>query len=250
VALPWFDANCLLGPESAAPPETRLGLEETLRLLHEVGVSRALVTSGVARDYDPLEGNARLLREISGSDGLVPCLVVLPPHSGEFPGGDDLLRYLDDARAGAVRIYPGPHNYGLGARWTDDLFGPLAEAGFPVFMDATEASWPEIDGVLTRHPKLHLVVCRPNYRQIRWAAPLFEAHQGLHVETSLWLAHGGIEYAVERFGHERLLFGSGLPHYAPGGAMSPITYARISEEARRAISGENLAALLHAGGAR
>ena len=244
MSLPWFDGNCLLGPRTVSPPGTRLNVAQTVDLLGDVGVSRALVTGAVARDYDPHEGNARLARELSGHAGLAPCFVVLPPQTGEFPGGDDLLRYLADGGARAVRLYPRAHNYGLGARWTDPLLAPLEEAGVPVLLDATEAAWPEIDEILTGHPHLKLVVCRPTYRQFRWSAPLLEAHPTLYLELSLWQAHDGIEAIVERFGPGRLVFGSGLPEFAPGGAMSLVTYARISDEAKAAIAGETLADLL------
>ena len=144
-------------------------------------------------------------------------------------------------------MYPQPHNYGLGGRWTDAFLGPLAEAGFPVLLDAIEATWPEVDAMLTRHPDLKLIVCRANYRQCRWAAPLLEAHTGLSIETSLWLPHGGIEAIVEQYGAGRLVFGTGMPHYAPGGAVSPVTYARIPDEAKRAIAGDTLRGIIRRG---
>ena len=250
MSLPWFDANCILGPRTAGPAETRLSLAETTDLLSQVGISRALITGCVACDYDPCEGNDRLARELAGHDGLLPCFVVLPPQTGEFPGGDALVRYLHDGGARAVRLYPRQHNYGLGRRWTDPLFAPLAEAGVPVLLDAAESSWPEVDEILSAHPALELVICRPTYRQFRWVAPLLDTHPTLYLETSLWQAHGGIEAIVERFGPQRLLFGSGLPEFAPGGAMALITYARISDDAKAAIGGGTLADLLWTGDER
>lgn len=246
--MPWFDANCLLGPQAAAPAEAWLDLDATIEALAAVGIDRALVTSAVARDYDPLAGNERLAGELAGRAGLVPCFVVLPPDTGEFPRGDALLAYLAAAGARAVRIYPRLHNFGIGARWTAGLFGPLAEAGIPVLIDATQADWPEVDDVLSRHPALTLIICRPGYRLIRWAWPLLAAHCGLVLETSLWQACGGIEAVVERFGPERLVFGTGLPEAAPGGAVSMITYAQIAPEARAAIAGGTLERLLWDGG--
>jgi len=224
-------------------------------MLQAVGIKRALVTSAVARDYDPRAGNERLLEELSlfhKSDApeLAPCFVVLPPDTGEFPGGDALLRYLAEAGAQAVRVYPVSHNYGVGGRWTDSLFGPLAEAGVPVLVDVSQITMPELDGLLARHPLLALVLCRPGYRLHRWLWPLLAAHRGLYLETSLWQAHWGIESVVERFGAQRLVFGTGMPDAAPGGAVSMITYAQIADEAKAAIAGQTLAALLWKGSTR
>ena len=51
-------------------------------------------------------------------------------------------------------------------------------------------------------------------------------------------------YAPRVFGAERLIFGTGMPEYAPGPAVTLITYSGLDEEAKRQVAGDNLRRLL------
>jgi predicted TIM-barrel fold metal-dependent hydrolase len=52
---------------------------------------------------------------------------------------------------------------------------------------------------------------------------------------------------VERFGAERILFGSRLPLYTPGAPLAVLLTARVPDSAKRAIAGGNLRRLLQRG---
>jgi predicted TIM-barrel fold metal-dependent hydrolase len=161
-----------------------------------------------------------------------------------MPDGDALIRYLAEGGAKVARLYPREHSYGLGETWCGRLFGVLEEAGVPVLIDFDQTSWPEIDAILAAHPGLNLVVLRPGYRSDRWLYPLLARHRGLRVETENYAAHMALEAITERFGAERLIFGSGMPVWDPAGAMTHVLYAAVDDRARRRIAGENLQSLL------
>ena len=55
---------------------------------------------------------------------------------------------------------------------------------------------------------------------------------------------GVIEYLVDRLGPTRILFGSDMATEPQSLHMGAILYARISDEDKRRILGENMAALL------
>jgi predicted TIM-barrel fold metal-dependent hydrolase len=92
------------------------------------------------------------------------------------------------------------------------------------------------------------VVLRVGYRNDRWLYPLLHTHQGLLLESSLYLPHRGVEVLTERFGAERLIFGTGMPLWDIGAAVSHIMYAAISDAARSRIAGETLQSILWYGG--
>jgi predicted TIM-barrel fold metal-dependent hydrolase len=222
-------------------------LEEILADLEHAGIDEALVYHADAREYDPRTGNERVTALCAEHPHLTPAYVLLPHHTGEMPCGDALVEYLRDGQATAARLFPRDHNYGLGQTWCGDLFRTLAEAGVPVLLDLDQTSWPEIDEILSAHPGLHLIVLRVGYRIDRWVYPLFAKHAGLHLETAFYELHLAIEAVTERFGAERLIFGSGLPVWDAGGALTPILYADLPDEAKRQIAGETLRGLLWQG---
>jgi len=242
--VPFFDANCTIGRRTAPRLETNLTVEQIVEQMGRLGIGRALATHAYAKEYDPRIGNERATEACLKHPALVPCFVLLPEQTGEVPGGDALLRYLADGGARAARLYPKEHSYGLGETWCGGLFGTLSGAGVPVLVDFDQTSWPELDGVLAAHPKLRLIVVRTGYRIDRWVYPMLKRHPGLRLETENYVPHGALEAVTERFGAERLIFGSGAPVWDAGGAMSHVLYAAIDERDKRKIAGENLKGLL------
>ena len=242
--IPFFDANCMIGRRVAPRPETNLTTEQMVEEMARLGIGRALAVHAYAKEYDPRTGNERATEACLKLSTLIPCYVLLPEQTGEMPGGDALIRYLADGGARAARLYPKEHSYGLGETWCGGLFGTLEEAGAPVLIDFDQASWLELDGALTAHPDLNLIVVRTGYRVDRWVYPMLRRHRGLRLETENYVPHGALEAVTERFGAERLVFGSGMPVWDAGGAMSHVLYADVDEGAKRKIAGGNLEGLL------
>jgi predicted TIM-barrel fold metal-dependent hydrolase len=242
--LQFFDCNLIVGRRSSPRPENNLSIVEILGELDYAQIDKALTTHASARDLDPRIGNAAMTELANQHDRFVTSYVVLPHHTGEFPCGDALLRYLSDGGAKAVRMFPVEHSFGLGETWCGNLFATLAEAGVPVFIDQDQTDWVQIDGVLEQHPQLDLVVLRVGYRINRWVYPLLEKHKGLHLEPAFYAAHRGIETLTRKFGPNRMVFGTGLPEWDAAAPISAVQYADIDDECRRQIAGENLSKLL------
>lgn len=98
-----------------------------------------------------------------------------------------------------------------------------------------------------RHPDLPLILnqsARVSWRTNRPIWPLWEIHENLYLDTAENHESGYIERIVERFGPGRLLFGTGLPQWAPGAAIVAISRARIDDDAKRQIASGNLKRLL------
>ena len=245
--LDLFDCNCTVGRRATPRPENNLSVDGLADELERCGIARALCVHGYARDYDPATGN-RMVSDLAASqDRFIPCYVVVPHFTGEMPGGDDLLRYLADGGARAVRLCPADQNYGLGETWSGPLLATLAEAGVPVFIDLDQTDWRELDGVLAAHPGLNLTVLRVGYRINRWLYPMLAKYPGLRIESGFYTLHRGIETTTRRFGPDRILFGSGLPVWNAGAAVAAVQYAEVDDESRRQIAGETLAGLLWQG---
>ena len=242
--IPFFDANSMIGRRVTPRPETNLTTEQIVEEMARLGIGRALVTHAYAKEYDPKTGNARATEACLKHPAFAPCYVLLPEGTGEMPSGDALLKYLAGGGARAARLYPKEHSYGLGETWCGGLFGTLEGAGVPALIDFDQTSWPELDGVLRAHPDLNVIVIRTGYRVDRWIYPMLAKYRGLHLETENYAPHMALEAVTERFGAERLIFGSGVPVWDAGGAMTHVLYAAVDAAAKRKIAGGNLEKLL------
>jgi predicted TIM-barrel fold metal-dependent hydrolase len=71
-----------------------------------------------------------------------------------------------------------------------------------------------------------------------------QRYSNLHIETSALAHFDAVETAVDRIGHERVIFGSGGPGRALQSPLNAVLLADIPEDAKRAILGGNAARLL------
>lgn len=242
----FFDCNCMVGRFGQPLPGQFYSAEALERELERCGIGRALVYHALARELDPATGNAALERELAGRERFAPCWVVMPDHTGEMPAPDELCERMAAASVRAVRMFPKEHSYSL-AEWScGELFAALERRQVPVFLDHDQTDWNEVDSICRAHPGLPLVLLRANYRVHRSLYPLLARHPMLHIEIGVFVAHDGIADCAQRFGAERMLFGSALPHFTPGGPMANVAYSRISDADKASIAAGNLHRLLGA----
>lgn len=250
-SIQWFDAECRLGLSRLHRPGAPATAQALVNELEANGISRALVYHADAVGYDPMEGNQRLLEATSEWPQLEPCWVVLPDHTGETPPSNVVVRMMLDAGVAAARIFPRTFRVPFRVWALDTLLAALAAHRIPLWVDFGHESWSEeaidFDGlyqVCQAFPELPVVLVRPNIGTDRSLYPLMQQCPQLHVETSYYTVHRGIEHLALTFGPERILFGTGLPDRAPGPAITALSYSALTSCARSAIAGHNLARLL------
>jgi predicted TIM-barrel fold metal-dependent hydrolase len=175
---------------------------------------------------------------------LVPCVTLLPPDTAELPPPDEHLPALIRQGVRGARLYPKSHNFSLAEWCAGGLLAAMERHRLPLSIDLAETSWDDLHGVCAAHFELPVIVTRVNYRHERVLYPLFRHHPRLHVEISYFQGHRGIEEVVDRFGPERLLFGSGLPFYTPGAPVVMVVRADVGDAARQAIAGGTLRRLM------
>ncbi len=246
----YFDLNCMLGPTPGREP----GFPTAAALLAEMdraGIAEALVYSSLARYAHPEDGNLRVLDDTRGHDRLHPCWVLLPPGNDEQPPPDELVRQMRAHGVRAARLYPEAHRFPLLECTLRPLLRALAGAAIPLLIDTGRAAWSEIRldwrevfEIASRHPRLPLVLLREGGTTARVLHGVWHQHPNLFLEASYLQEARSIEETVHRFGADRLLFGTGMPAYDPGGPLAHVEGAVLDEEARAAIAGNNARALL------
>lgn len=241
--LDFFDSNCQIGRSGVPLDGAPTNPVEVMERVKPVGISRALVYSALAKELHPCEGNSKLLQEIKGFP-FIGCWVALPTSTGEIGTPRQFVEEMRKHGIGAVRLFPNLHSYCIQPWCIGPLFEVLEANNVPVFVEVAQTSFDHIAAALADFPKLRLILLRPAYRLDRYLYPLMERYENLCVDTSNYVASGGIEAVCSRFGSRRLIFGTDLPHFEPGAAVSSITYADISDAEKQAIAGGNLENLL------
>lgn len=249
-----FDANAFLGPLARRPPGAPEDAAALRRLLDEYGIDRALVTHTLAKWHDPSEGNARLMREIAGDARLVGCWVVLPATTGEVPPERDQVARLLDSGARAARLCPAAHRLSLEPWEVEGLLGALEERRVPLLLDCDVRHWSEarpwrfVEWAGRAYPRLPLVLVREPQANLRTLLPLLERCPHLALEASYFQVHDGIALVAERWGAHRLVFGTGLPEWDPGLAVTGLTYAGLDRQTLLSVAHGTLERLLAGAG--
>lgn len=241
--LRWIDCNARIGRWSNPQPEQFTEMNDLKAAWDRVGIEGGVVHHAWAWEWSAERGNTRLLEEIEGQQHVRPCFVALPPATREMAPVLDFARRVRSLR-GAVRIFPGKHAWRVGDWCAGALFDALALVQVPLLVDIGETDWDAIAAVLQGHPRLPLIVLDTFYRVDRVVYPLMQRHANLYLEANTYGAFLGIEGICERFGTERLVFGTNLPELEAGGPMALISYAEISDEDKRSIASGNILRLL------
>jgi hypothetical protein len=242
----FFDSNVMLGPRTIPQIGSFSDLATLKQKMQQAGIQKALVYHSLAREYDPMAGNRLLVETLASDESLLPVWVVVPGHTGEFIKESQLPEELARNGVKAVRIFSGPAdcNFSLHQLVVGEMFEVFEANCIPVLIDYAVANFTEIFNVLAKYQTLKFIFTNVSHRVDRDLYPLLDHFNNFCIETSTYRVHRGIEAIVQRFGSERLVFGSGLPMYSAGSAVTMITHAEISDADKENIAFRNIENLL------
>ena len=162
----------------------------------------------------------------------------------------ELRRAIDELGFVAIKLYPPYTPWPLNGRQWHPIYEFADERGLAVIIhtDAGPQSDPELLGeVAQRFPRVNFVAGHsgntpePRGRAIAAA----QAHPNIYLETcSSFRTPGVIEQLVDEAGADRVLFGSDTPLMDPRIQLDKIITARVSDEAKRQVLGDNARRLL------
>ncbi len=244
--LRFFDAGLWLGPPVGFPNAEEVSpsrLDETMRAYHLTG---GLVSHWRGKTLSAQDGNQALLEALDDMDekvyAVLTGLPLLPGDAGPLPGLG-----TPPPRLRGVRLFPRSHNYPL----TDWCVGTLCEwlinQRMPLFLWHTEIDWPSLYQLARTFPQLALVIETQVQKILYHTRPLFTLLRdcaNVHVELSNFAGQGFIEYVAREVGTARLIYGSFLPMCDPWVPIGLILDARLTDEEKRLIAGDNLRRLV------
>ncbi len=218
--------------------------EEILELLDHFGIGKALVHSNYAAHRGTvLRGNRMLAEACTKHDRYLPAFSITPPVHDDAASLDEYFAGMRAANSKAVWLAPIP---GVTCNWMyGELFSACAEKRVPVFLHRDSGSPDDFHRILSDFPELRLVLAGASYGEDHLLYPLLRKFPNLHVCLGHFYipAYGPMRF-LEHFPAERLLFGSGLPGFSPGGLIAHVMYADISDSDREKILAGNLTRLL------
>lgn len=250
----FFDCNATIGnPAAPVFGKTLSGPEQLLTEMSSFGIDEALVVDVIAKELDYREGNDKILSVLADHPQLWPVATTLP----EFALEDDVeyLAGVLDRGCRAARIHPNAlheikteYTFGRMFPFHPDAVGPVCELlesrRVPLFVEQDQVHWDEVYEICRLFPELPLVVLNVTYRHKRSVFAGMKKYPNLHIDTSCYWVYRGVEEMCRVFGAERLLFGTRLPVFNALSSVAMVMYARISDEERRLIAGDNLRRLL------
>jgi uncharacterized protein len=252
----FFDSSVYLGPWPSNA-ETFPDVNSLVNTLDRLNIHSALVNHTLAWQHNPHYGNCLLMDEIREHPQLEACWGLTPgPALESYDGLPGLEKALVQNKIRAIRLFPKDHVIALNQWMTGDFFDLLNKLHLVVFLDADQVfvqvgrydydanRFSAIKEICQSYPHIALVINRTGYRPYQSLVQLMQQCNNLYLDLSYLATHQGVEDIVQKFGSERLLFGTSLPFVEAGGALTRLIYAGIPEEAKQDIAGQNLENLL------
>ena len=243
MSLIYFDSNVCIGKRGPKDSREIWKSEDILKALDHAGIAGALVYTGWARDYAPVYGNERLYEELKNNPRFYGCYVIAPGYTGSFLKPDEFIADLKAKGAVAAKMFPATHCFSPTETVMGEYYAELEKAGIPLLIDKAQIQWPDMDSILSNHPKLNVLIQGASWSEFHNVAAYMKKYKNLYTDLSQMQANFAVEIIAKEFGADRVCMGSGLPLMCPGAARSFIDYADISEEEKQLMAGGNLARL-------
>jgi hypothetical protein len=237
----FFDCNASYGKTATPPLRYASSADELVEEMRFCGVEKALVYHSSMRFGCPNEWNSVIVGQTIKRN-LIPTWTILPHQTGEQLPPKEFVAELEASGIRALRAFPGEHHYRLDRRTFGELFDILSDRKIPLFVKQDIVSIGEL---LREFPSLTVVALNQGPHSIeRYLRPIMDEFPRLYLETSHYIVDGVIEGFCERYGPDRLLFGTAYPNNPMGGALLRLAHAEIDEEAKSLIGAKNLERLL------
>lgn len=222
--------------------------QEILKLMDHFGIARALVFSNMGAEHGPLAQSNQVVADAAAqSDRFIPAFILAPPTPAEPRSTEQVTAELRLGGARAAWMWPqtGRQGHGLHQWLVGDLLDLCVQHRLPLFLYIEGIEPDTIHRVCTDFPALRLVVTGIGYAADQWLFPLLRQHENVYVSLGhFYIPASGPRTFIDTFGDERLLFGSGLPHFSPGGVIAHVMYAAIPDGSKEKLLGGNLERLL------
>ena len=245
--LMFFDANCRIGRFVNGGPCA----ENAAALFREMdyyGVDKALVRFNNLARSGAVTANRNLakLLEDDPEKRLTGVWCILPPQCDEIPEPDEFFKQMKANRIGAITLLPQEHRYVPCRLTLGKMMDAAAERKIPVLLNGFAGKWQDLYNFMANFPKNVYIFQETvgKWGNDRYFRPLLENYENFYFETTGYWVPEGIRDLAERYGAERILYGSGFPTYDQGNGMLQLKQSGLPLESVELIAGKNLERIL------
>jgi len=250
--LRFMDCNCGVGPRWGGPGPGYDGSVSTLlHTMDSLGIAEACPFALSEIECDPGVGNSWLASTCAENERLHPVWVMGLHYCGEYPTPKRLPTALAQFGVKMVRVPLGKTTSlkQFDLCLLEGLLACLAQHHIPLLLDCLHSTdqiqTSEMKALLETWPGLPVILSFPKLEQDdRRFYYFWERFDRFHVELSGYQTLGGIEAVTQRFGSNRLVFGSRFPHFTPLQSMLQVIYSGVEESVKRDIAGGTMRRLL------
>jgi hypothetical protein len=244
--LRFLDAGIWLGAPVGFPWARELPAEELAALIRKGFVAGGLVSHWRGKTVSAQDGNLALEAVTASLPAntytIWTGLPLYPAEPGPLPGRGEVPQGVR-----GVRIFHKTHNYPLADWVVGSLCDWLIEHRLPLWIWHVELDWPSLDALAEKFPALNIVVETQTQKILYHSRPLFalmQRRRNVLVEISNLVGPRMIEYCVQQFGAERLIFGTFQPMNDPLVPIGMVIDAEIADSEKALIAGGSLRKLI------
>lgn len=219
--------------------------QELLAEMDFNGVDCAVVYHQAMKDASVYCGNERILREVNGNEKrLFASMSLLPSITDNDFTVEKVSYYIKNNNIFGVRLFPRLQRYMVDKITMGEIMEYLTDIKMPVYL-SPETGWDLLFNTMKEFPNLTIIVTNYGlWGSDRYIYPLVKAYRNFYVDTSDFQEIRGIEYFVNKFGDEKMLFGTNFPMDNMGGPIATLLGANISISSKEKIASFNLERLM------
>jgi len=239
-----IDACVGFGPWGWRNPILPGTTAEVIAILDYCKIDAAVVYRNLP-SVSGFNANAGLLREINGDARFLPAFLLTPQTYDNDPSPKDYIAAIREANARVAWLRPAWQSHGMASWAIGDLLKLCVTHRFPLFVPTDGGvNYDDVHRICSEFPELRLVLTGIGYRADAYLFPLLRQHRELRICLNYYCTTLAPERFAQHFAVERMIFGSGLPHCAPGGTIAMVAYSQLDDVAKQKIFAGNIQQLM------
>lgn len=218
--------------------------EDLLKEMDFCGVEEAFIYHRGMYGCSVQFGNRMTIKEAAKSDRLHPTWAILPSITeGEF-APEILFPKMKENGVKALRAFPCKNRFFLDRVTMGDVFDAMIEKKIPLFLSPQDG-WEIIFNTLKEFPELTVIITNYGlWGSDRYIYPLIKAYKNVYVDTSDYQVMSGFADFCNKFGDERLVFGSNFPMDGYGGPIATLVGSGIPAQSMEKIASGNITRIM------
>ena len=125
-----------------------------------------------------------------------------------------------------------------------EILDVMVEKNIPLYLSPQD-NWEHIFAVMKEFPKLTVIITNYGlWGSDRYFYPLIRAYKNVYIDTSDYQVINGFRAFYDKFGDDRLLFGSNFPMDGMGGPIGALIGSTLPRESIEKIASGNITCLM------